>query len=412
MTLPASHFAPNPSRGIYVQGVMDQQMVYRLTPQIVSLQNQSREPITVYIDSPGGLVDYKDAILRLLKASNQNFAAPCRIITVALSIAASAAADLLSSGNYALVYPDSVVMYHGVRVPDRSLTAEEASSLVQRLRASNEGSATELARSSEFRFLFRYIFSKYLFPEVRKAHPGAVMSDLDCFLVIITDGLSDSATKIMRNAHERFVRYDALFNPTAKKWKKGKGTTKKTFVQLEVDQIKAIMEFEVRANKKVEDWNFETEGIHRLTEDFFLLNEYLATFQADRFKALCSDWGKFLLTDEETEAIEKLPEQERPQKYVEKAGPQLRPVWSFFMALCHVLQQGDNHLTAKDAFWLGLVDEIIGVKDLPSLRLFNERAAEVARQEKAKNAQAEANKKEGAKPATADTTTADAATGT
>jgi len=158
-----------------------------------------------------------------------------------MSIAASAAADLLSAGNYALVYPDSIVMYHGVRVPDRSLTAEEASSLVQRLRASNEGSATELARSSEFRFIFRYIISKYLFPEVRKAHPGDVMSDLDCFLEIIREDLSDSANTVIQNAHERFVRYDALFNPTAKKWRKGKGTTKKSFIQLEVEQIRAIM---------------------------------------------------------------------------------------------------------------------------------------------------------------------------
>jgi len=69
--------------------------------------------------------------------------------------------------------------------------------------------------------------------------------------------------------------------------------------QFEVDQIRAIMEFEVRANKKNKSWKFETEGIHRLTDDFFLLNEYLAFFEGERFKSLVLRWGAFLLTPEE-----------------------------------------------------------------------------------------------------------------
>ena len=48
------------------------------------------------------------------------------------------------------------------------------------------------------------------------------------------------------------------------------------------------------------------------------------------------------------------------------------------MALCHVLQSGDYYLTAVDAFWLGLIDEVIGVHDLPTLRLFRERADQLA----------------------------------
>jgi len=70
------------------------------------------------------------------------------------------------------------------------------------------------------------------------------------------------------------------------------------------------------------------------------------------------------------------------------------------MALCHVLQQGDNHLTARDAFWLGMIDEVIGVKELPSFRLLTEQAAELRKQEKAKK-DAEAKKEEGTEPANA-----------
>jgi len=40
--------------------------------------------------------------------------------------------------------------------------------------------------------------------------------------------------------------------------------------------------------------------------------------------------------------------------------------------MCHALQEGENQLTATDAYWLGLVDEVIGVKELMSLRMIEE----------------------------------------
>jgi hypothetical protein len=64
-------------------------------------------------------------------------------------------------------------------------------------------------------------------------------------------------------------------------------------------------------------------------------------------------------------------EAERVELLVENVRPMLQPIWSFFVALCHALQEGENRLTATDAYWLGLVDEVIG-KDLMSLRIFEE----------------------------------------
>ncbi len=59
------------------------------------------------------------------------------------------------------------------------------------------------------------------------------------------------------------------------------------------------------------------------------------------------------------------------------------------MALCHVLQQGDNHLSAIDAFWLGLIDEVIGIQGLPSLRILTE-FAKVSAKKESDDAKAEA----------------------
>jgi ATP-dependent protease ClpP protease subunit len=149
-----------------VQGLIDQQLVNSLTPDIISLQHQSRDPITVYINSPGGNIAHMEMLLRLLAASNQDFANPCRLITVVTSRAASAAADILSSGDYALAYPDSTVLYHGVRMQgDGYITAEVSSLLAQHLRANNDSYAMELARRIEFRFMFRFITSKQEFED-------------------------------------------------------------------------------------------------------------------------------------------------------------------------------------------------------------------------------------------------------
>jgi hypothetical protein len=44
----------------------------------------------------------------------------------------------------------------------------------------------------------------------------------------------------------------------------------------------------------------------------------------------------------------------------------------FFIALCHALQEDDNELTALDAYWFGLVDEVWGNTSLFASRWFEE----------------------------------------
>lgn len=361
MITPHPNYRPNPDRAIYVQGPIDQQLVNRLTPDIIRLQSQTRDPITVYIDSPGGRVDLMETLLTLLTASNQDLAHPCRIITVVISRAASAAADMLSSGDYALAFPDSTVLYHGVRLSEsRPLTAEVTSLLAQMLRASNDTYAMELARKIEYRFMFRFITSKGYFDDVRQQHPEEEMSDLECFLAFISTQLSEPANKVMQNARQRYGRYNALLDSVLRKFKTNRNY--KTAAAFQAFKIKAIVDFEIHNNRKQKNWSFEIDDLRCLTDDYFLLNEYLETSHSERFKTLCSNWGDYLLSSAELEEINNAREEEREEKVVAKVRPLLKPVWSFFVALCHALQQGENDLTARDAFWLGLIDEIIGVE--------------------------------------------------
>ena len=62
-------------------------------------------------------------------------------------------------------------------------------------------------------------------------------------------------------------------------------------------------------------------------------------------------------------------EEMKAEQFTEKAGPVLQPIWSYFVALCHTLQRGENdYLTASDAYWMGLIDEVIGDEDLKPIR--------------------------------------------
>jgi hypothetical protein len=83
-------------------------------------------------------------------------------------------------------------------------------------------------------------------------------------------------------------------------------------------------------------------------------------------------FAKLTIPPEKVKEIEALlNEKERADKFVEVVGPILEPISAFFVALCHTLQEGENELTARDAYWLGIVDEIVG-EDLPNERWFTE----------------------------------------
>ena len=352
--------------------MIDDVLVSRLTPQILRLQSLNRSPISVYIDSPGGSVSSMDTILRLLNLTDQDSSGPCNIITAVTTRAASAAADLLSSGDYALAFPDSTILYHGLRRFEKNpLTFETTSMLADALRLSNDYYAMALARKIEDRFSFRYVTVRNDFDEFRKVKSAPSMSDLDCFVEIISNKLSADARKVWTKAKERYGRYQALIDSVLKRTKKNFAT--QTIAEIEADNLKSIIAFELKKNKKNPQWSFRNEGLGRMADDFFLLNEYVTTYSHERLQRWCASFGKWTLPTKEAEEIDAIAdEKERSEKLIAKVRPILQPIWSFFVALCHALQEGENELTAVDAYWLGLVDEVIGEIDLWTIRDLDE----------------------------------------
>ncbi len=373
------YFRPNPDRSISVNGLINQGLVYSLTPRIVRLQHESRNPITVYIDSPGGNVASAGAILRLLRSPGLDSSMPCTLITVATSLSASAAAILLASGDYVIAYPDSVIHFHGTRTYRQTpITVEEAADVARDLKASNEASAVSLARTRNQQFFFRFVTLRSEFEQYRTKNPKAI-SEKDCFVGMISEKLSPWGMEVIRKAEVRNIRYDSLSSrvfksPAIKRQLKlmQDGQKPEHYRKLEAEILRTIIGFELASNKKVENWAFAGKGMAQVADDFLLLNEYVGQHRNDWIENFCEDWKDFILEEGDKAAIEALPEDQRKTARVAKLAPVLLPVWLFFGAICHVLQVEENPLTPTDAFWLGLVDEVLGA-DLPTLRKIAER---------------------------------------
>jgi hypothetical protein len=283
---PNANFRADPHRAIYVSGGIDHNLVTALTPEILKLQSTSRSPITIYIDSAGGAVASMENLLRLLRLSDQDSADPCRIITVATNRAASAAADLLSSGDYAIAHRHSAILYHGVRRQANAPLTVELSSLLGRvLRLSNDRYAMELARKIEDRFSFRFMLSRPEFDDLRTEMGKPQMSDLECFVEFINRRLSSDAVELWARARARHLRYRNLFDTIGTQTDEKNGVSRAT---LEANRIKAIVDFEVRANAGKTDWSFTDGGLESVADDFFLLNEYVSTAEHERLQQVCS----------------------------------------------------------------------------------------------------------------------------
>lgn len=363
-------YRPNHRRAIFLHGEINDDLAHQLSREIIALTAASREPVTVYIDSPGGDTNLSAALQALLRSTNQDGAKQCRILTVVTNFAGSAAADFLVSGDYAIAYPDSYVHFHGTRTLRKDfITVEGASGVASTLKASNKRSALALVKNSHRRFFFRYFSLRPSFAAHRQKHPD-LKSNLDVFLDLISEKLSPWGDRVVEKVRDRQDRYQNLSNhvygqrsfrrliedgPRSVGWQR----------KLEAEMLRIMIRYELRKNKKDDDWTFSAKGLSQLTDDFLLMIEFI-DHHGD-IRELLDTWKDFLITDEDKKESEGLDPKVADERRTAKLLKEVTPVRLFLGSLCHALQEEENPMTTLDAFWLGLIDEVIG-EDLPTER--------------------------------------------
>lgn len=373
-TTPQPNFRPDPERGVYLSGPITQEILDRVTPTILKLQASSRNPITLYIDSPGGETRVADTLNKLLRAGSQDSPSPCRLITVVTATAASAAADLLASGNYALAYPHSRILCHGVRQGADALTREEAILLARGLASSNEGFALELARNCIFRFIFRFVLLLQEFTTIRERENNPSLSDSHCMTFALQDRVSGGLAGLLWDSFNQSVEIEIRDEYVAEKLSKH-DIDNLPPAEFAVLVLKAILDYELKLlkEKNYPPWSL-AHRFGEIEEKLLLLIDKHGDHHTAMIRTLCERWGGFFLTPTEEAELESKDESDREEWLFSTVQKRLWPIWSFFVSLCRQLQKQDHWLSAEDAYWLGLIDEVIGRDDLSNLRLLSEHA--------------------------------------
>lgn len=366
-----SDYRPDPSRSIFLSGEISDETLSIIAPKIIELQHGGRGPVALYIDSLGGSVAHSDSIYSLIKSSDFD-ADPCRLITIVITKAMSAAADLLSAGDYALAYPQSIILHHGTRrFSNRALTQEEASLAADSLKRSNDRYASRLADRCMERLLFRYIL---LQTESKGRHQNPQISEQELvkrFVDTLKSKVSSTGVEVLEQAFRVYEQMQALSSFVINYTGNTIPGKNPRIAEVEANLLRGIIQYELETNKG-NDWSFQFGGLLQLQEDFLLLTSYFLGGINKPLQIYCDRWGTFLLSPSERDELNAIEADGKATWLLERTNGFFRELWLFLTSLCRSLQEGENLLEAVDCYWLGLIDEVIGRNDLPSLRLIAE----------------------------------------
>jgi ATP-dependent protease ClpP protease subunit len=371
---PDQNFRPNPARSVSVDGILDDVLIAKIAPQILSLRAASTLPIGVYINSPGGSIRCLETLHSVLKTPDAD-GKRSRIITVVIGEACSAAATLLALGDYALAYPEALIHFHGVRLSEAAdITMEDASTLAERLNETNAVTAMRLVRLVVGRLVFHYSRMADQFDKIRSESPDQTLSQVECFALAIKSKLTPVGTRIVSKALERWKAIKTLSDHVfAKLTKLNPADT----ANYEAGILREIVKFEIRQNKGTR-WSLNASGMAKIIEDYSIVRDYHVGDYQRHLESVIKRFGTAFLTTEEMGQlpdIGKLPADKQQQWFGPKILQRIRPFLYFSVSLCRHFQEQENPLTPPDAYWLGAIDEIQG-SGFPCLRAIAEQKPE------------------------------------
>jgi hypothetical protein len=363
MLIPASDFRIDPSHSVSVFGRFDDELASRLVREIFELRKSpnSRKPITVFINSDGGDVRVLEILDGALNCQDQD-GTRVRVITAVVGNAASAAADLLVYGDYAIAYPHSSIYFHGVRYSEiRQITAERAGVTTESLRRRNLQISYELARSMIPRIVHRYAILRGKIKRKRKDVLDKPVSELECFIDSIGAKVSaptqEKLTSILSQVKTaRHLMFSVM--PKAQPWAKRKP------IKQDETVLCALIRHEVNVRRQDESWRLDEEGISAVVNDYLILRDYLIGDHRSAMNRILNDFGVEFLTDSEYKRFSKIKDSKKSISFLrEKAEPKLSLFWYYAVVLTRNLLRDENPISPTDAYWIGAIDEVVGQLD-------------------------------------------------
>ena len=381
----------NWSRSIQVNAPIDDNLVKRLTPEILELRQKSNEPITVGIDSPGGSLASLDVLLGLLAGPNQDNQ-KCRIITVATNRAYSAAANLLAFGDYSIALKHSQILFHDVRFGSiEDVTPEKAQAAAKTLQDTNEVYALRLADRVIARLVWGYIdflpFEKVKndHADIYKGYSSSISSltpEIDCFESVdlasyatelwarLSRGNDDLIPQIMSRL-SRWIKFKELTRRVPSFRQKGSRTPgmldgprhlnkllggDADHFKSKEEELKLFLSLAVSdiSSSKTDQVNF-LSTLEKCICEYKLFQSMNDASHIDRAMRLMVDHQSVFFGSE----FASISDNEKA-KEIRKSFPYAALLWQFCVLLCVQLFEGEHILGPGDAQLLGLVDEVAG----------------------------------------------------
>ncbi len=396
----------NWDRSILVDGVIDDEIVRRLTPQILKLRQNGADPITVGINSPGGSLASLDVLLGLLTCPNQD-GIDGEVITVATHRAYSSAANMLAFGTYAIGLKHSEILYHDVRFGGMAdVTPEKARDAAKSLQDANDAFALRLAHRVIKRLVWVYIDLRPNFTEVQTRFNGLHKTytdflaayappvdgfeciDLASFATSLWCNLSarndELITKVMQRLSQwiyltkiakltatyraKGSREPGLLDGSRRLHKMFKG--KPDHFEQSEDPLKLFLSLFLAdiAETKSEQINFAAT-LERAVREYGILQSLNDPKHVRYASDLMARHSTIFFNRRVPDGLDALPEDEK-NDLLEKAAPHARLLWHFCVLLCRELFEGEHVLSPQDAQLLGLIDEVAGGGPVQSRREF------------------------------------------
>lgn len=245
---------------------------------------------------------------------------------------------------------------------------EDASRWADDLRKRNEETAERLVNVVIERLVFRFDRLKDTFAEMRAVKGNENLSNVLCFAGRLQEKLGYSGYRIVNKTLKRFLAIDTLSNYVFPKLKEAKVFDQ---VKYEAGILREVINFEIKRSKKEHmEMSLDADGISQIVDDFLILRDYHVGRANNWLRRTALRYGPVFLSPEERKSFDSM--QVKPKEEVEKwllplVYPHIKPFVYFTYSLCRYLQEQENPLTPRDAYWLGAVDEIMGNK-LPCLR--------------------------------------------
>lgn len=354
----------NPARAIFITRDIDYSLFKELLPEIISLRGKSSRSISVYIDSFGGEVLFANLLTNLIRCPNQD-GASCKMVTVAAGYVASCAADMLALGDYAIAYPYAQIHYHGTRQKDDEITLEKIPFIAASLRATNEQYAFRLAAR-----MFRRMVFHIAMMATQTTNPSDLIGPVQLFdakqmpscIGYLKEKLKSQPEllKLTASKQEKFTKLVESLRP------RDGATGSIVDVSDQGGLLKHLIDLEMRSNPGQELMNI----LPMIEEDYAQIRDFFFGMYQRNMKGIIGSSGTVFLTPEESEQLlieEQKGKKERFNFLVNTVSPRLEPLWFFVVSLCRSLQEGEYPMTPEEAYWAGLVDEVVG-KNLPCVR--------------------------------------------